>query len=112
MRLYRDVSKVQEDQNSCVVLNSPTVLYSYTNSDRTRKTYYLVEDTYYLARTENSSYGYNHNDYECLTSSQLETMPSAANALTPIYGFICCCLALAVLGIVWYVIRSLFGRGL
>lgn len=108
--LYRDVSAITSDNNSCNYINSEQIIYGFSNSNRTRKTYILLEDKYYLTNTTTQTNAYNISTYTCLSSTELQTLPSTANFYLPFYSSIAISLSILVLFIVWFSIKSILGR--
>lgn len=108
--LYRDVANVLSDNNSCNAVVNSTTIYGFSNSNRTRRTYTLIEDKYYYTGVNNSTYGYDISSYVCSSNEQLQALPSFANYLTPIYGICAFSLAFCSFAVTWFAIKSIFGR--
>ena len=108
MRLFRDIRAIDSDNNDCnVIVDSNTIQgYKY----RYRRTYKLIGDTYFKADEYYSDYHFDHGSGICISSEQLHQLPSDANYFTPFYGLGAFALVVFLLFIVWYSVRSIFGR--
>lgn len=108
--IYRDVTAIKADNNNCNTVNSNTVIYGYKNNNRTRYTYTLIEDKYIKTQEYNSTYGYDVGNSLCLSDSQIEQLPAFANYYTPFYGCMAFGMCVCVFGLVWFCVKSIFGR--
>ena len=108
--LYRDVTTISSDNNTCNVINTNDIIYGYSNQNRTRKKYVLIQDKYILSETTTNSYGYSVDTYNCINNQVLNALPSEANYYTPFYGCVAFALSVFVLYLVWFSVRSILGR--
>lgn len=108
--IYRDVTTITADNNTCNAVSSDSVIYGFQNNNKTRHTYVLFEDKYIKTQTSTSNYGYDITTYRCFSTQELEALPATSNYYTPFYGVIALVIAMLVLGLVWFCIKSIFGR--
>lgn len=110
MRLFRDTKVIDNDYNDCNVIVDSNTIQGY--KWRRRRTYKLIGDTYFKSDDYYSDYDFSRGSSVCLSSDQLHQLPSDANYFTPFYGLGAFALACFLLFIVWYSVRSIFGRSL
>lgn len=108
--IYRDVSTITGDNNTCNALNSDSVIYGFQNNNKVRNTYILIQDKYFKTQTSTSSYGYDISTYRCFSTQELEQLAAESNYYTPFYGAVALAISVLVLGLVWFCMKSIFGR--
>lgn len=108
--IYRDVTEISSDNNSCNTVVNDYTIYGFTNNRQTRYQYVLIEDKYYKSQTSNSNYGYDISNYVCLDTATLTTLPAHSNYYVPFYAFLAFALSVAVFGLTWFAVKSIFGR--
>lgn len=108
--LYRDVRRIESDNNTCNVIVNASTVYGFKNNNQTRNTYVLIEDKYFKTSTDNNNFGYNISSYTCLSHEDLAALTSPANAYVPFYSFVALILCVLSLWLVWFAVKSIFGR--
>ena len=108
--IYRDVTSITADNNTCNAVSSDSVIYGYSNNNKTRHTYVLIEDKYVKTQTSTNNYGYDITPYRCFSTQELESLAAESNYYTPFYGVVALAISALVLGLVWFCIKSIFGR--
>lgn len=74
---------------SCNVLSGSNTITSYSNSNRTRKTWIRSGSSWYLYQTSTNNNGYNLDGYNCFDVS---TLTYEYDYIYPVYEFISFCL--------------------
>lgn len=91
--------------SGCNIINSSTSFYNYTNSNRTRTLYYIVDGKAFVSSSNTASTPYTYTG-TCLTTGDLVYKPELEVFFT--LGAIALCSLIAVL--LWKTIGRLIGR--
>lgn len=106
--LYRDVSEIQNDENTCNTIVSTSVIYGFKDNNQTRNRYVLIEDKYVKSSSDTGNY--NISNYHCITNQELAALSSNANRFQPFYVALGFSLSVLTLVLVWSLLKSILGR--